>query len=169
MRKKIANIITVSRILCSVCMLFCPVFSICFYIMYLFCGFTDMVDGTIARKTKSVSEFGAKLDTAADIVFVAVCFLKIPPLIQFPAWLWIWIIAIAAIRIGNAVREWLCNKKLVSIHTILNKATGFLLFLFPLTLSFIEPMYSSVIVCSLATVSAINEAYLTITTSRESF
>ena len=161
MRKNIANIITISRILCSVCMLFCPVFSICFYIMYLFCGFTDMVDGTIARKTKSVSEFGEKLDTVADIVFTAVCFVKIIPFIHFPVWLWIWIIAIAAIKIGNAVWEWICNKKLVSIHTILNKVTGFLLFLFPLTLSVVAPIYSAVIVCFLATVSAINEAYLT--------
>ena len=37
--------------------------------MYLFCGITDMVDGTIARKTKSVSEWGARLDTLADNVF----------------------------------------------------------------------------------------------------
>ena len=84
-------------------MLFCPVSLIYFYIMYLFCGFTDMVDGTIARKTKSVSEFGAKLDTVADIVFAAVCFVKILPLIQFPTWLWIWIVIIATSKIGNVV------------------------------------------------------------------
>ena len=161
MRKNIANIITISRILCSVCMLFCRMVSICFYVMYLFCGFTDMVDGTIARKTKSVSEFGAKLDTVADIVFVAVCFVKILPLIQFPTWLWIWIIVITAIKIGNTVGELICNKKLVSIHTILNKVTGFSLFLFPLTLGLVVPLYSAVIVCSLAMVSAINEEYLT--------
>ena len=118
-----------------------------------------MVDGTIARKTKSVSEMGARLDTVADIVFVAVCFVKILPLIQFPTWLWIWIGIIATIKIGNVVWGLIYNKKLVSMHSILNKATGFLLFIFPLTLSFIEPMYSSVIVCSLATVSAINETY----------
>ena len=161
MRKQIANIITSSRILCSICLLFCPVFSIAFYIMYLFGGIADMVDGTIARKTMSASERGARLDTVADIVFVAVCFVKILPLIQFPTWLWIWIVVIATIKIGNVVWGLICNKKLVSIHTILNKATGFLLFLFPLTLGVIAPIYSAVIVCSLATVSAINEAYLT--------
>ena len=161
MRKQIANIITSSRILCSICLLLSPVFYVAFYIMYLFCGITDMVDGTIARKTKSVSETGARLDSVADVVFVAVCFVKILPLIQFPTWLWIWIGIIATIKIGNVVWGLICNKKLVSMHTILNKATGFLLFLFPLTLSFIEPMYSSVIVCSLATVSAINEVYYT--------
>ena len=161
MKKKIANIITSSRILCSICLLPSPVFSVTFYIMYLFCGITDMVDGTIARKTKSVSETGARLDTVADIVFVAVCFVKILPLIQFPTWLWIWIVVIATIKIGNVVLGLICNKKMVSMHTVLNKVTGFLLFLFPLTLSFIESVYSSVIVCSLATVSAINEVYYT--------
>ena len=34
-----------------------------------------MADGTIARKTKSVSELGARLDTVADSVFAAVCFM----------------------------------------------------------------------------------------------
>ena len=68
-RKQIANIITISRILSSIYLLLSPVFCISFYIVYLFCGITDMVDGTIARKTKSVSELGARLDTVADSVF----------------------------------------------------------------------------------------------------
>ena len=51
-------------------------FSIGFSIMYLLCGITDMVDGTIARKTKSISELRSRLDTVADGIFVAVCFLK---------------------------------------------------------------------------------------------
>ena len=159
MKKQIANIITSSRILCSICLLFCPVFSVAFYIMYLFCGITDMVDGTIARKTNSVSETGARLDTVADIVFVAVCFAKILPLMQLPFWLWLWIVAIAVIKTANIVWGLIRRKKLVSVHTLLNKATGFLLFLFPLTLSFIEPMYSFVVVCFFAMLSAINEGY----------
>ena len=120
-----------------------------------------MIDGTIARKTKSVSELGSRLDTVADSVFVAVCFVKILPIMEFPTWLWNWIVIIAIIKIGNVVWGLICNKKLVSMHTILNKVTGFILFLLPLTFSFIEPIYSSVIVCSFATVSAINEVYYT--------
>ena len=120
-----------------------------------------MIDGTIARKTKSVSELGARLDSVADSAFVAVCFVKILPLMEFPTWLWNWIVIIAIIKIGNVVWGLISNKKLVSMHTILNKVTGFILFLLPLTFSFIEPIYSSVIVCSLATVSAINEVYYT--------
>ena len=64
-----ANIITFVRILCSIAILFCPVFSVAFYSLYITAGLTDMIDGWVARKTNTVSEFGAKLDTVADFVF----------------------------------------------------------------------------------------------------
>ena len=159
MRKQIANIITSSRILCSICLMFCPVVSIAFYMMYLFGGITDMADGTIARKTKSISEFGARMDTAADVIFTVVSSAKILPFIHLPGWLWIWIFIIATIKSYHILCGFIRGKRLICIHTILNKITGFLLFLFPLTLGFIEPIYSSVMVCIVATVSAINEMY----------
>ena len=85
MKNQIANIITGSRILCSILILFCTVFSVWFYATYLLCGFTDMVDGTIARKTNTISEFGARLDTVAD--FVVVSLIKLLPSIHIPIWL----------------------------------------------------------------------------------
>ena len=159
MRKQIANTITISRIVFSICMLPRAVFSIEFNILYLLCGITDMVDGTIARKTKSISEFGARMDTAADFIFTLVSSAKILPFIHLSGWLWIWIFIIATMKSYNILWGFIRGKRLICIHTILNKITGFLLFLFPLTLGFIEPIYSSVMVCIVATVSAINEMY----------
>ena len=72
MKKHIANIITGSRVAFSLPLLFIPLTSAWFYVLYMFCGLTDMIDGTIARKTGAVSNFGAKLDTAADFVFTPV-------------------------------------------------------------------------------------------------
>lgn len=69
MTKHIANILTSCRILGSILLLFFPTFSVEFYIIYIFCGFSDMTDGTIARKTNSVSRFGSRLDTVADLFF----------------------------------------------------------------------------------------------------
>ena len=43
------------------------------------------------------------------------------------------------------------------MHTIMNKITGSLLFLLPLTVSFVELKYSSIVMCSIATFSAIQE------------
>lgn len=166
MKKHIANTITGFRILCSVIMLFFSAFSVPFYILYLFCGFSDMVDGTVARKTNSISEFGMQFDSVADFIFWAVSLIKFLPLIHIPMWLWIWITAIAIIKISYSVWGFVCKKKLISLHTLMNKTTGALLFLFPLTLHFIDIKYSAVVVCAIATVSAIQEGYY-IGTGRE--
>ncbi len=157
MKKYIANILTSFRILGSVFLLFFPAFSVEFYCFYIICGFTDMIDGTIARKTNSTSEFGSKLDTVADIVFVTASLIKVLPMINIPWWLLIWGIIIAIIKIANIILGYIFKKQFISLHTILNKITGLLLFLLPLTLSFLELKYSSIIVCSIATFAALQE------------
>ena len=162
MKKHIANIMTSCRILLSITLLFCPVFSVCFYSIYLLCGFTDMVDGTIARKTNAVSEFGVRLDTIADFIFFAVTLIKLLPVIHIPKWIWVWIVIIAIIKICNVIFGFVYTKKLISLHTVMNKITGLSLFLLPPALQFIEIKYSLIAVCIVATFSAIQEGYLII-------
>ena len=157
MKKHIANIITGSRIIFSLSLLVIPLSSAWFYVLYLFCGLTDMIDGAIARKTNAVSSFGSKLDTAADFIFMAVCAVKVLPIIYLPVLLWIWIAVIAIIKFANIVFGFIRRKKLVDYHTDLNKMTGLLLFLLPFTLQYIEPTYSFAIVCAVATIAAIEE------------
>ena len=118
-----------------------------------------MIDGTVARKTGAVSNFGAKLDTASDFVFMAVCVVKLLPKINISVWLWIWIAIIAIVKVINIVMGFIRRKKLVALHTFLNKITGLLLFLLPLTLQFILPTYSFAVVCTIATIAAIQEGY----------
>ncbi len=119
-----------------------------------------MVDGTIARKRNSVSEFGARLDTTSDFIFFAVTLIKLMPVIHIPKWIWVWIAVIAIIKIFNVILGFLYTKKLISLHTVMNKITGLLLFLLPLALQFIEIKYSLIAVCIIATISAIQEGYL---------
>ena len=159
MRKYIANIVTSCRIIFSILMLFFPAFSPWFYVMYLLCGLTDMVDGTIARKTNTVSTFGARLDTIADVILVLVALVKLLPVMNIPSWLWIWILIIAVIKITNIISGFVCNKRFTVEHTIMNKITGLLLFVLPLTLFFIELKYSAVVVCTIATFSAVQEGH----------
>ena len=157
MTKHIANIVTVCRILGSIVLLFFPAFSLGFYITYLFCGFSDMIDGSIARKTNSISKFGSQLDTVADLVFVVVSLFKLLPVINLPQWLWIWGGVIAIIKTGNIIWGYVSTKQFTSLHTIMNKITGLLLFLLPLTLFSAEAKYSFVVVCSVATFAAVQE------------
>ena len=118
-----------------------------------------MIDGTVARKIKSASEFGAKLDTGSDFVFMIVALIRFVPHLNIPTWLWIWIGVIAMIKIGNVLWRFVCAKKLIVPHTILNKVTGLLLFLLPLTISFVDIPHTLPIVCTVATVAAMYEVY----------
>lgn len=155
-----ANAITSCRIICSAALLFFPTFSSAFYALYLIAGFTDIVDGAVARKNKTVSEFGSKLDTVADFVFVAACLIKILPMIDIPPWLWIWIAVITVIKIINVVSGFIVQKRFVAVHTVMNKVTGFILFILPLTFSFIDFKLSAVVVCIIAVFAAIQEGHL---------
>ena len=159
MKKYIANIITGSRVAFSLLLLFLPLSSAWFYTLYIFCGLSDMIDGTIARKTGAVSKFGARLDTVADFVFMFVCSIKILPLMHLPIWLWVWIIIVALIKIFNITLVFIHTKKLISIHSVLNKITGLFLFFLPLSLTFVETTYSVATICVLATVAVMQEVY----------
>ena len=141
-------------------LLFCPVFSPTFYALYIAAGVSDVLDGAIARKTSTVSEFGSKLDTVADFVMVTLCLIKLLPVIHIPTWLLIWIIVIAVIKAVNLISGYVTRKKIVVLHTIMNKVTGILLFVLPLTLKIIDLKYSGAIASAVATFAAIQEGHM---------
>ena len=154
-----ANIITIIRILCSIAILLCPVFSVAFYSLYITAGLTDMIDGWVARKTNTASALGAKLDTIADFVFVVVCLVKLLPIMDIPIWLYVWIGVIAVIKIINIVSGYVVHKQYVAVHSVMNKVTGILLFVLPLTISFVDVKYSAIGVCIIATFAAVQEGH----------
>ena len=167
MRRKLANLITSLRIAFSIVLLFLKPLSCSFLILYIAAGFTDMIDGAAARKTGTASAFGAKFDTAADFVLVTVCLIKLLQVIHIPLWLIIWIILIAVVKAINLVSGFIMRKEIVVLHTVMNKVTGILLFVLPLTLSFIDLKYSGALVSAAATFAAIQEGHKIRTTKPE--
>ena len=162
----IANVITIFRIAASIVLLFCPVFSPVFYMLYIAAGLSDMLDGFVARKTDTVSKLGARLDTIADFVFVVVCLIKLLPVLHIPAWLYAWIGIIALIKVVNIISGLAVQKKLVAVHSVMNKATGVLLFLLPLTIPAVPLRDSAIVTRAAATFAAIQEGHF-IRTGRE--
>ena len=154
-----ANIITGFRVLISIALLFCPVFSPVFYMLYLIAGLSDMIDGTIARRTNTVSGSGERFDTVADFVFVVVCLIKLLPMISMSIWLWVWIVIIALIKIINIISGCIAQRKLVAVHSVMNKVTGVLLFVLPLTFPIVPLKYSALPVCAVATFAAVQEGH----------
>ena len=162
-----ANLITILRILASAALLFCPALSPAFFAVYIFAGITDALDGFVARRTGTASDLGAKLDTIADLVLAAVCLCKLLPILDLSGWLYGWIALIALIKAVNIVSGYVVEKRFISLHTPMNKATGVLLFLLPLTLSCIELKYTAILLCAVATFAAIQEGHFIRTGRRE--
>ena len=150
----------------SIVLLFCPVFSPAFYVFYIAAGLSDILDGFVARKTDTVSNLGARLDTIADLVLVVVCLIKLLPILSLPAWLYGWIGIIALIKVVNIIFGFVVQRKFVAIHSVMNRATGALLFLLLLTIPAVPLKTSAIVVCAAATFSAVQEGYF-IRTGRE--
>ena len=119
-----ANIITGIRIVLSVALLFFPVLSPAFFVLYVAGGLSDMIDGAAARRTGTVSEFGSRLDTFADIVFAAVCLIKLLPILDVPVWLYVWFAVIAIIKFSSITAGYIRQKKLVSVHSVFTSDLG---------------------------------------------
>lgn len=162
--KKIASFtaadwITVSRLCGSVLLFFTVPFSSVFYIVYTICGLSDAIDGSVARATGTASDFGAKLDSTADMMFYAAMLLHIFPALWellSPAYWWC-VAAIIAVRVASYIVAAVKYKRFASQHTILNKATGLVLFLVPyLFHTDVAAIYCAA-VCAVAAAASIEE------------
>ena len=154
-----ANAITICRMILSLSLFLCPVFSVPFWIIYVTAGATDVLDGYIARKMDITSTLGSRLDTVADFVFFVACLIIFIPVLDIPVWLYVWVAVIAAIKIINIASAYMMHGRLMVAHTLMNKVSGFLLFILPMTFTSIELTYSSIVVCSIVTFAAVQEGH----------
>lgn len=148
-----ANLATGSRILLSFLLLLVPPFAPSFYVLYILCGVTDMIDGPIARKTGSESALGARLDSIADALFVLVCMVRILPSVEILPWIGL----VAILCAFNLLQGFARRKRLIMLHTAANKLTGGLLFALPLVLPVANVNLAVIPVCAVATFASIQE------------
>ena len=133
LRKNIANIITITRIFGTICMLFFDVPSKWFYIAYVYSGLSDVLDGFFARRLKIESDLGRKLDSISDLLFYTTMMFKIWPYLQeyLPTYIWAIIWVTLVIRVFLYLYFTIKNNTLLSSHNALNKITGALMFALP--------------------------------------
>lgn len=155
--KNIPNILSSSRIVLSIVLLTTKPLSLPFVLIYLICGISDILDGYIARKMQTATNIGARLDSVADLIMIMVLIVLLYPIINPPAAVVVWIGIIALIRIISVITVLIKYKSFAMLHTYGNKITGLILFIFPLSLSFtVSPMVIYVI-CTIASISAVEE------------
>lgn len=165
-KKNIPNFITSLRILGTFCIIFLSPMKVPFLIVYTATGITDVLDGLIARLTKSTSDFGARLDSIADLLFYTVMLMKLMPMLLdiLPSYIWIIASVILALRIISYIISAIRFHRFASHHTILNKITGFLVFAIPYFLYFQFFTVYCLAVCVLGILSTVEDLYIHIST-----
>ncbi|WP_182534325.1 CDP-alcohol phosphatidyltransferase family protein [Fontibacillus panacisegetis] len=166
--KNLPNGISLLRIFLSVLLLFLEPFSNTFWIVYFVCGFSDMIDGYLARKYNLQSQLGEKLDSIADTAFIVVMAVVLVPELSIPMGICIWIVMIAMIRVASLLVGYYKFYEYVSLHTYANKATGLLLFGAPFFIDKTNIYLLGGIICTIASLSAIEELVIQITSKEMS-
>jgi len=158
--KLVANIISITRIFLSLSLILVKPLSIVFNSIYLVCGISDVFDGYIARKTETTSKLGEKLDSIADLIMVVVLMSVLYPIINLTVKIIVWITIIGIIRAVSMMVVLVKYKTFGILHTYGNKITGFVLFSIPLSLAFIQSYVLVYIICVVASISAIEELFI---------
>lgn len=160
--KNLANIITITRIICAVALIGLVPFSPLFWGLYVYCGVSDFLDGLIARSMMQQSELGAKLDSVADVTFFFAVLFSVVSSNTLPSWVWICTIVIMLIRV---LAYWIGYKKyrtFSALHTLANKVTGGFLFGVPILLKVFGVTATTIILCLLSMFSACEELLITV-------
>lgn len=159
--KNSANLITSSRFLFAAGVALSTPFSAAFWVCYLGGGVSDVLDGPAARRLNIQSALGAKLDSAADLAFAAAVAAAAVRSIRFPAWLWISAACIAALRLAAYGVGFAKYRVFSALHTRANKASGALIFAFPLLYAALGLTVSGAVVCTAALYSSAEELIIT--------
>jgi len=168
MLKHLPNLLSVSRIIISIVLLFLFNDRVLFFVFYIFAGITDMLDGYIARKYKLESVLGAKLDSIADVFFYIALFLylffmektMLTPYVIF-------IIFIIVLRIANIIIGVIKFRELIMLHTIANKLAGLFVFLLPIFLWLNIKIFIPVVLC-VTILATIEELLIILKNKRDS-
>ncbi len=84
------------------------------------------------------------------------------PLIPFEKWMLFWIAAVALVRFTSLTVGFAKYRALAFLHTYGNKATGIVLACFPLLYQVAGMDITALIICVVATVSALEELIINI-------
>lgn len=123
--KYLANALTISRIILSVILLiFFKKISVLFLIIYTIAEFTDIIDGTIARKTGSFSHNGAVLDSIADLLLATNLIKVVFTMKLISKKLVVWLFIALGIGTISPIINFIKHKKIFFIHSIPCKACG---------------------------------------------
>ena len=147
------------RMVGTLCLAFVEPETLGFFAVYTITGLTDVLDGWLARKTGTESDFGAKLDSIADLLFYTIMLIRLFPVVweAFTVQIWYAVAGILIVRLAAYFTAVIKYHRFASIHTWLNKLTGGAIFLLPYILATSTGVAYGWAVCALACAASLEE------------
>ena len=160
MRKTmLPDCLTGLRIAGAIGLLFLRTGSPGFYGLYTLCGVSDMLDGWAARRLNAVSEQGARLDSAADLLLCTAAMVRLLPVLWalLPPAVWYGAAAVLVLRLISYGVAAVKYRRFAPLHTWLNKLTGAAVFAIPYGLLTPWSVPICAVACGLAALAAAEE------------
>jgi len=153
--------ITSSRFVFAALLLFTAPLSVMFWVFYGLAATSDLIDGPISRRLKANTNFGAALDTSADIFFLICIMVCVFPILEITTQSYILIGFVFLFKIISLAYAYLKFKKIVSYHTLLTKFLALFIFTFPIWVAFIDVNIIVIVLATLQNIAYTEELLIT--------
>ena len=158
--KQLANGITVIRMICAGAIFVVSPKTITFWGAYVVGSLSDILDGFVARIFHIQSDIGAKLDSVADLMFVIALIFSLIKYFSIPSWVLISIIVMTTWRGVNLFIGYYRFRTFASIHTLLNKGVGGMVYGFPIIYLILGLTGSCILISVFAGLATLEEMLL---------
>ena len=156
-RLDLPDILSLSRMVGSVLLLFTTPLSLLFLIVYAYCCVTDVLDGFLARRSGTDDRTGQILDSTADIVLTICLLACLIPFLPWESWMITWIAVIAVIRIvslGIGVARF---GQIALLHTYGNKLSALMRYIAPFILTMVNLGDLMLVLCTITTITSLED------------
>lgn len=155
MKKHAANLITSVRVLLAPLLFFLSEITGLFFAIYLTCAVSDLLDGPVARMTKSTGITGSILDTVGDTLMYTGMMKVVLSNYGIPVWSVVWLAAALALHFISALIAAHRFGVFYFAHTISSKIMGGMFFLTPFMFCYGLIRLHMLLISMVATYSAV--------------
>jgi phosphatidylglycerophosphate synthase len=157
----VPNALSISRVIAATFLFtFDTFYDPVFLSIYIYCAFTDFIDGKIARKYHCESKLGAALDSIGDGMTYIPLLVILVKQRMIPSFITIWLVAAILLALVGAFIALGRFKKFFIPHTYVGKLLGAVIFVLPIMVQVVPEMVWFLAIAITATINVLEILYI---------
>lgn len=159
----VPNALSISRVIAATFLFtFDTFYDPVFLSIYIYCAFTDFIDGKIARKYHCESKLGAALDSIGDGMTYIPLLVILVKQKMIPSFITIWLVVAILLALVAAFIALGRFKKFFIPHTYVGKLLGGVIFVLPIMVQVVPEMVWFLAIAITATINVAEILYINI-------